>query len=152
MRVRIIFQAEALERKSKRRGCRNGVLGLTGLLLLKTLAFRFFNSARGAAWPSYDTLVKTTGLCRQTIARAIRRLEMAGVLDVSRRAGWIGGRLVRETNVYRLRGAVPAHESLPGGREELTPSLPSAGPRKESELDAALAALGEAIRKGRVAT
>ena len=152
MRVRLIFQAEALERRTKAPGARDGVLGATGVQLLKTLAFRFFNSARGAAWPSYDTLQRVTGRCRQTIARAIRRLEDAGIITVARRAGWIGGRLVRETNVYRLRGEVRPHESLLGGREKITPSLSPACPRKESELDAALARLGEAIKAGRIAT
>jgi hypothetical protein len=101
-RARLIFAAEAYERRTKPKGKRAGDLCQSGLQVLRCIAFRFLSVPKGAAWPSYDALQTATGLCRQTIARAIRRLEAAGFLLVTRRAGWTGRALVRETNLYRL--------------------------------------------------
>lgn len=107
-RVRIIYRAEAYERKSKMKGRPGGALGLTGIALLRIIIFRYFNVAKGAAWPSYDELQRVSGFARQTIADAIKRLERAGFLLVTRRAGWNGQRIVRETNLYRLPLTAPA--------------------------------------------
>jgi len=124
-RARLMYRAEAYERRTKRRALPSGALGYTGITLLRTLAFRYWNAERRAAWPSYDELQRATGYCRQTIARAIRKLERAGFLLVTRRAGWIGGRIVRESNLYRLPVDAPPDESLRGERQPKTPdSIP----------------------------
>jgi len=101
-RARLIFCAEAHERRTKQWGKRGGDLMPSGIQVLRCIAFRFLNLVRGAAWPSYDALQEATGLCRQCIADAIKRLEAAGFLIVTRRAGWNGSRIVRETNFYTL--------------------------------------------------
>jgi len=127
-RARIMWRAEAHERRTKRPRCRNGDLGYAGISVLRTIAFRYWCASRRAAWPSYDTLQAATGYCRQTIATAIGRLERAGLLLVLRRAGWRSGRLVRETNLYHLPAAAPApppcDESLRRERKTKTQEIP----------------------------
>jgi hypothetical protein len=83
-RARVLLLAEAWERRSKRAGCRNGDLGYVGLAVLKCLLWGFLG-AKGLCCPSYDAIQHRTGLCRQSIANGIRRLETAGILRVVRR-------------------------------------------------------------------
>jgi hypothetical protein len=143
-RARLMWRAEALERKTKRKRCRNGVLGYTGIAILRIIAFRFWNASKRAAWPSYDKLQEVSGLSRQAVADAIDRLETAGVMLVTRRAGWINGRIVRESNLYRLPEPPPPpipadHESLRRERDKLKTSLSSVERPARDLLDAALA-------------
>jgi len=158
-RARLIFAAEAYERRTKPRGKRAGDLCQSGLQVLRCIAFRFLSVPRGEAWPSYDALQAATGLCRQTIASAIRRLEAAGFLLVTRRGGWNGRALVRENNLYRLglsgkgdsisenRG--PIWESLLSGREPQDSRIPL-DEWEDSPLKLALTSLGAslALNKG----
>jgi hypothetical protein len=83
-RARIIFLAEALERRTKEPGKRNGALGYVGLTILRTLLLRFLGP-KGLCCPSYETLRACTGLARASIAAGIERLEAAGILKVVRR-------------------------------------------------------------------
>lgn len=147
-RVRLLWRAEAYERRTKRRGSPIGDLGLTGVALLRVLAFRFLNAKRNRAWPSYDTLQRETGFCRQTIARGIQRLEAAGFLLVTRRAGSRGrGTIVRETNLYALPSAPPAVPDFdsPLVRREPKPEEFIPWERWQSPLKEALEALGRRV-------
>lgn len=136
-RARLMWRAEAYERKTKGRALPSGALGYTGISLLRVIAFRYWSAPKRAAWPSYDELQRVTGYCRQTIARALRRLEAAGFLLVQRRAGWRQGRIVRETNLYRLPADAPCPaESLPRERQPKTqdfvPYAALTGPLKDA--------------------
>ena len=110
-RARLLAQAEGIERRTKLPGRRSGVLGLTGLAVLRALVLMFANKRTGICNPSYATLQKVTGFCRQTIAKALRALECVGVIRVVRRLvrGEInrGGRLstttLQGTNLYAFR-------------------------------------------------
>ena len=62
-RVRVIVAAEALERRTKAPGARNGALG-------------FHNRASGLCCPSYGALQAATGFCRQSIANALKRADL----------------------------------------------------------------------------
>ena len=84
-RARIVFLCEALERRTKGPGQRNGQLGYTGLAVLRALIFGFLNRATGALYPSYDAIQRRTGFCRSSIAHALARLERCGVLTITRR-------------------------------------------------------------------
>ena len=77
-RTRLVFQAEAYERRTKLKGKRGGNLMPSGVQLLRCIAFTFLNLKVGAAWPSYTAFRLATGLCRQTLADAIERLEETG--------------------------------------------------------------------------
>ena len=83
-RARILFVCEALERKTKAPGRRNGVLSAIGLVVLRSLIFKF-QGRTGLLCPSYDAIQAATGLCRQSVAAALARLETAGVLAITRR-------------------------------------------------------------------
>jgi hypothetical protein len=89
-RAKIVFMAEQLERRTKPAGGRNGVLGYVGLDVLRALLLRFHRGRDGMCCPSYTVLQAATGLCRQSIANGLKRLEACGILKITRR-------LVRET-------------------------------------------------------
>jgi len=84
-RARLVWHAEQLERRTKLPGRRNGVLGYTALAVLRALLFVFMNRKSGVTVPSYTALMCATGLCRQSIATAVARLEAAGLIRVTRR-------------------------------------------------------------------
>lgn len=84
-KARIMFVCEALERRTKLPGRRNGIVSVIGIIVLRALLFRFHNSKSGLLCPSYDALKKHTGLCKQSIATALARLELAGVAKITRR-------------------------------------------------------------------
>lgn len=146
-RSRLVFQAEAFERRTKLKGQRSGDLGPSGIQLLRCIAFRFLNLAKGCAWPSYNALQKATGLCRQTIADAIKRIEAAGFMFVERRTRWEGRRLVKLTNLYRMPiepPPLPDWESLLSRRNpETLKSIP--WDEWNSPLKKALEALGDRL-------
>jgi hypothetical protein len=111
-RAKILHACEVMERKSKGKGCRNGVLGIPAMMILRCLLMRFHNRKTGLCYPSYDALQAVTGLCRQSIAVALDRLERAGVLRITRRmvriAGELGGIICQQSsNLY-------AFAELPG--------------------------------------
>lgn len=83
-RARILFVCEALERRTKAPGHRNGVLSAIGLVVLRCLIFKFHGRS-GLLCPSYNAIRDATGLCRQSVAAALARLETAGVLTITRR-------------------------------------------------------------------
>jgi hypothetical protein len=115
-RAQIIWRAERLERATKSKGCVNGDLGLTGLALLRILLFRFGDCPT----PSYKALRRASGLCIDTISKALKRLAAAGLISIERR--WHRTRLGprRLTNQYGF----PAQLSL---------ILPRGEPRKPIE-------------------
>jgi hypothetical protein len=77
--------AEGLERRTKRAGRRNGVVSAIGIQVLRAMLFQFMNGATGMLCPSYAALQKHTGLCRASIANAIARLELTGIVRIVRR-------------------------------------------------------------------
>ncbi len=115
-RARLIATAEGIERRTKAPGSRSGILGLTGLTVLRALVLAFQNRANGICNPSYDALQRLTGFCRQTICAALRRLEVVGIVRAIRRlvrrpverdgVTFVG--VVQASNLYtfRLEGRV----------------------------------------------
>jgi hypothetical protein len=132
-RMRILFLAEALERRSKPAGRRNGLLGYVGLAVLRCLAFGFLNPATGLCCPGYAAIVAKTGLCRQSIATGLARLERAGIVRIVRRLvrqrvervspitgepeAYVG--TVQTTSLYAFHrpAAYADHLTLPVGRK-----------------------------------
>ena len=95
-RARLLFHAEALDRRTHLRGQHGGCLKRTGLAVLRALLCGFANVATGRCNPSFDTLARAAGVARSTVALALRRLEAAGLLERVRRQ--VG--LVRFSNAY----------------------------------------------------
>lgn len=89
-RAKILHLAEGLERASKAKGRRSGILGQTGLAILRCLLLRFLR-AGAALDPSYRDIQRATGFSRATIAKGLAALEAVGILKRARRIGraWI---------------------------------------------------------------
>lgn len=98
-KAKLLHKCEVLERSTKRKGRRNGVIGVPGLTVLRSLLLRFHGPS-GVCCPSYTTLQRTTGLCRQSIATALLRLESVGVLRVTRRLQRVAGICRQTSNAY----------------------------------------------------
>jgi hypothetical protein len=84
-RVRVIIAAEALERRTKGKGCKSGVLGQSGLRVLRSLLFDFCAIPTGRCCPSYEAIREMTGFCYSTISGALTRLEQSGLVRIVRR-------------------------------------------------------------------
>jgi hypothetical protein len=97
-RARVMDRAEALERSTKDKGKRDGVLGQSALRVLRAFLFHFLNNDTGQLDPSYEKIQKETGFCMQTIAVALKRLERAGILEIRRRIARKASRIWSELN------------------------------------------------------
>jgi len=84
-RAIVMARAETLERRTKEKGQRDGVLGQSALMVLRAFLFHFLDKNSGKLDPSYEKIQKKTGFCVQTIAVALKRLERAGILEIRRR-------------------------------------------------------------------
>ncbi len=92
----------------KRKGQRDGVLGQSALMVLRALLCHFLDTKSGRCDPSYKQIQKQTGFCVQTIAVALKRLERAGILDITRRIARKGAQiwneLTKKTTLNRRTG------------------------------------------------
>jgi hypothetical protein len=83
LRTRVIIAAEALERRTKAKGQKSGVLGQSGLRVLRSLLFDFCAIPTGRCCPSYEAIRQLTGFCYSTISGALRRLETSGLVRMT---------------------------------------------------------------------
>jgi Helix-turn-helix domain len=104
-RVRVMLIAEALELRTKGKGCKSGVLKQSGLRVLHCLLFVFCAVPSGRCCPSYEAIRKATGYCKNTISAALSRLETSGLLRITRRIirTPLGAR--QTSNAYAFREA-----------------------------------------------
>jgi DNA-binding transcriptional ArsR family regulator len=109
-RARILYLAEALDRRTHQPGQHGGCLKRSGLAVLRALLFGFLNAVTCRCDPGYNALARAAGVARSTVALALERLEQAGILErVRRQSG-----AVRFTNAYRFRASETAwSESRP---------------------------------------
>ncbi len=120
-RARLIYFAEALDRRTRRPGQHGGVLKRTGLAVLKALLFGFHNVATGRCDPGYDALARLAGVARSTVAVALARLEAAGLIVRTRRQSG----MTRWTNAY----AFNVSESGKSGSRPPTTTKPIEQPK-----------------------
>jgi hypothetical protein len=127
-RARIMFRAEALDRRTHEPGRHGGVLRRTGLAVLKALVFGFHNLATGRCDPSLDSLARVAGCARSTAAEALNRLEAA---DLVRRVGrWRavaanGGLVVvRASNAYTFPATGGARKPPETGNRSQSTTYP----------------------------
>jgi DNA-binding Lrp family transcriptional regulator len=125
-RWRVWVAAEALEKRTKQARKHGGVLGHTGLIVLRCLLFEFLNIGSGRLDPSYEAIAEKTNLARDTVIEAVKRLSTAGILEISRRIirervkNWceFAGRVIwswrtRQTsNAYRVNFPLPVRREL----------------------------------------
>jgi DNA-binding MarR family transcriptional regulator len=138
-RSRLIYRAEAIERNTKMKGRPYGALGLTGLVILRCLLFRFAHQQD----PSYKAIRRATGLAFSTISGALHRLELAGFLVIVRRVRStpLGRRVIN--NLYRLTSPLPCLIPAAGREKEPQSFVPYS--RLEGPLRRALDSLGAKI-------
>ena len=154
-RASLIFLAERLERRTKGKGRKNGALGAIGLDVLRALLFRFADKRTGLCFPSYLTLQALTGRCRGAIAAALRRLERAGIIRITRRLkriliqrlSPITGQperimaTVQDSNLYGFSGPTALAGRLDGYIEAYASPLP----RKVDVLARLIASLNKGL-------
>jgi hypothetical protein len=122
-RARVLVSAEALERQTKKKHKRDGVIGQSGLSVLRCLVNYFQNRHKdGRCDPSIKQIRGQTGFCRKTIVKALKNLELAGILEIMRRIRrervrvWVEhaqrffvyDRVVQTTNAYMVNFPLPA--------------------------------------------
>jgi hypothetical protein len=87
------------------------------LRVLEILLWRFHRAKDGYCAPSYTCLQAATGLCRQSIANALKRLEASGILKIARRLvrEVIDGVMVtrQASNLYSVHEPAAGAERLP---------------------------------------
>jgi hypothetical protein len=101
--------AITLEKATRPKGCKNGVLGQCALDALRILRCRFYRMADGLCCPSVGKLQKAMEedgfrWSRSSIFAALGRLELTGVLRRTRRhkRAWVTiSGLLRQTTVQR---------------------------------------------------
>ncbi len=85
MRVRLLYLAKALDRRTRQKGQHGGILKRTGIEVLRQLLFTFLNMQTGACFPSHQQIAQAAGCCVETVRKAIRALEAAGIVQTVRR-------------------------------------------------------------------
>ncbi len=58
---------------------------VVGLKVLEALVCGFLRHSDGMCCPSYVELMAATGLCKQSVANGLKRLDAAGILEIVRR-------------------------------------------------------------------
>lgn len=112
-KAKLLHQCEVMERVTKRKGRRNGIIGIPGMIVLRTLVLKFHGPG-GLCAPSYTTLQRSTGLCRQSIAQALRRLRSVGVVRVTARLVRTREGLCRQASNLYAFSFLPSLVYLPG--------------------------------------
>jgi hypothetical protein len=150
-KARIIFCAEQRELNSKLPGKKDGIIGQSGLRVLRCLLQQFHNASTGLCFPSYTAIQARSGLCRQAVTDGLHRLELAGVITILRRLRREGWRLLQDTNSYLFKQPLPRHPPSLFNREE--PPVQNLYPYRRPSpllsmpLSAALQALGDSIQE-----
>jgi hypothetical protein len=85
IKAKILFVAEALDRRTRQPRQHGGVLKRTGLAVLRALLNEFYNKQTGECYPSYETLAVASGCCRETVRKALKALELTGLIEIARR-------------------------------------------------------------------
>jgi hypothetical protein len=101
-RIKVMAAADALELRTKGKGCKSGVLKQSGLRVLRCLLFDFTSIPSGRCCPSYKAIRERTGYCPATIAGALHRLEVSGLLRITRRIIRTAAGARQTSNAYRF--------------------------------------------------
>ena len=123
--ARILFLAEALDRRTRGKGQHGGLLKAKGLDVLRALLRGFYSYRTGECFPSHEAIAEAAGCCVETVRQKLRALEAAGIVQTIRRkiVVSVGNRAhrvrydfaVQTSNSYVFNFAVadrPAHGDL----------------------------------------
>jgi hypothetical protein len=153
-KCRVLTRAKALTHPTQK-GKHYGAITAKALGVLVALLWGFHNARTGLCFPSYETIAEKAGCTTDTVGRAIRMLEAAGILTWCNRLARvrINGvvKVIRTSNSYRFRD--------PGSKAELQRGTPNQDipllvkpaktrPRAPSNpLEQALGRLGKAVEE-----
>ena len=139
-KVRIMHLARALMHATEPRKA-YGAVTAKALAVLGALLWGFHNARSGVCFPSYETIAAKAHCCRETVRKAIKALEAAGLMTWCNRlkrvrervAGLYGAasasivRVVRTSNAYTFNDPEPCQTSkttlTPGTRNQDLNSL-----------------------------
>jgi hypothetical protein len=82
---RIMWLAEALDRRTRAKGQHGGLLKTKGLDVLRALLRRFYSYRTGECFPSWDVIAGAAGCCRETVRKKLVMLEQLGIIETVRR-------------------------------------------------------------------
>ena len=104
--VKLWHRARDFDRITRQAGKHGGSVGHAALQVLHALIFDFLNYQTGQLDPSYAAIARKANVCVRTVANALKRLRMLGLLHWERRCtpSWQDGRFVLEqdTNAYAV--------------------------------------------------
>ena len=83
--ARLLFAAEALDRRTRTKGQHGGLLKGKGLDVLRALLRRFYSHRDGTCYPSYEAIAEAAGCCRATVAVKLSILAGLGIIEAIRR-------------------------------------------------------------------
>jgi hypothetical protein len=83
--AKILFLAEALDRRTRGPRQHGGLLKAKGLDVLRALLRRFYSYRDGTCFPSYDAIAEAAACARSTVAAKLRVLEQLGIIESIRR-------------------------------------------------------------------
>ena len=83
--ARLLFAAEALDRRTRGKRQHGGLLKAKGLDVLRALLRRFYSHRDGTCYPSYDAIAEAAGCCRRTVATKLQILADIGIIEAIRR-------------------------------------------------------------------
>ena len=155
-KARIWAFAQAYSARHRRKGQHLGPLTRAIMDVLRALLWTFHNAKTGRCFPGYDTLAAAARVTRATVARAIKALEVAGVLTGQNRlwrrtvpGGWLPA---RTSNAYQLRDPAPESQKLPRTKLQDFTYFPQASSDPNSPVERALRRFGKAMEARRDAT
>ena len=125
--VKLWHRARDFERRTRRPGRQDGVLGRNGLAVLHTLIFDCLHYATGRLDPAVATIARLAAISPRSAARGLAALKAGGVLTWLRRCA---GRV--EDGRFTLRQQSNAYQLLPasqwrGYRPPAEPPSPEQG-------------------------
>jgi hypothetical protein len=103
--ARMLFLAEALERRTRGRGQHGGLLKAKGLDVLRALLRSFYSYRTGECFPSHEAIARAAGCCVETVRKKLRALEAAGIIETIPAQGRRQLRQPGSPHPVRLRGA-----------------------------------------------
>lgn len=117
----ILKKAETLDAWSKKFGCRMGLIGDSGMKVLRALLYGFMDWKTGACFPRIRAIMAKTRYARSTVCEALRRLERVGIVQRINRRQWKtiwrnGGSFkaeVQTSNAYLFSPPHPDARTLP---------------------------------------
>jgi|SRR5215213_1779366 len=99
-------KARRLDFRTARKGRHGGMIGRSALNVLSVLIFDFLDYQSGRLDPSYAAIARKARMCERTVAKALAKLKMLGILTWIRRCheerGPWGVRLKQQSNAYAL--------------------------------------------------